>query len=571
MKGSKDEFRWRVRLIAFGFLLFSGVLIARLYSLQIVNAEAFRERADRQYTNPDQKIFDRGSIYFTTKDGEKFSAAALQTGYTLAINPGLITDEEGTYDKLNAIYPLDREIFMKKADKKEDPYEEIGKRITKEAGAELEALNLPGVRLFTERWRTYPGNTLASHALGFLGYDGDDFGGRYGLERQFEDILGRGTKNVYSNFFAEVFSNINKKITYSSGGEGDVVSTIEPNVQLLFERELEGVQEKYNAKLTGGIIINPQNGEIYAMGAVPNFDPNTFQTVDDAAVFTNPNVQNVYEMGSIIKPLTVAAGLDAGVIEPTSTYFDAGSLTLNGRTIYNYDKRARGEVSMQEVLNQSLNTGVSYIATKLGNKRFADYFFALGLDSYSGIDLPHEGRNLAQNLRTREDVNYATASFGQGIAVTPVSLVRALSALGNGGELITPHVVKRIEYTSGTTKTPTYTEKQRVFSAETSRKISSMLTTVVDKALLGGEVVIPGYSIAAKTGTAQIAKPGGGYYDDRYLHSFFGYFPAYDPKFLVFMYTLEPQGEDYASHTLSYPFHTIAQYLINYYEIPPDR
>lgn len=570
MKG-KDVFRYRIGIVALGFLLFTGILIARLYSLQVVNADVFREKADRQYSNPVQKVFNRGSIYFTSKDGELFSAAALQSGYTLAINPSLITDDEGTYSKIHAIYPMDKEIFMKKVSKKDDPYEELGKRLDKETGELIQALDIPGVRIFTERWRYYPGNSLAAHTLGFLGYSGDEFGGRYGLERYYEDVLSRGTRNVYANFFAEVFSNINKKITYSSGGEGDVVSTIEPNVQLYFERELKAVQEKYNSKLTAGIIINPMNGEIYAMGAVPSFDPNAFQTEKDPGVFTNPLVQNVYEMGSIVKPLTVAAGLDAGVIQKDSTYFDTGSITLNTKTIYNHDRRGRGEVGMQEVLNQSLNTGVAHIVSKMGNRRFADYFFKLGLDEYSGIDLPAEGRNLMQNLRQREDVEYATASFGQGIAVTPISLVRALSTMANGGDLITPHVVRKIQYISGGSRTPVPESSRRVFSPETSTEISKMLTEVVDTALLNGKVKLDQYSVAAKTGTAQIAKPGGGYFDDRYLHSFFGYFPSYDPKFLVFMYTVEPEGEQYASNTLTEPFHALTNYLINYYEIPPDR
>src|SRR3989344_8068376 len=156
--------------------------------------------------------------------------------------------------------------------------------------------------------------------------------------------------------------------------------------------------------------------------------------------------------------------------------------------------------------------------------------------------------------------------------MTPIATVRALAALGNGGKLVTPHVVTEIEYESGLTKTLSYPPDRQVLKAETSEEITRMLVEVTDTALLGGTLKLPNYSIAAKTGTAQIANPsGGGYYEDKFLHSFFGYFPAYEPQFLIFLYTVEPKGVPFASQTLARPFMDIAQFLINYYEIPPDR
>ena len=282
-------------------------------------------------------------------------------------------------------------------------------------------------------------------------------------------------------------------------------------------------------------------------------------------------MENVYELGSIIKPLTVAAGLDAGVITPQSTYYDAGSITLSDYTIRNFDGRGRGTVSMQEVLSQSLNTGVAHIASLLGKERFRKYFYGLKLGSETGIDLPSEGHGLVKNLESTRELEYATASFGQGIALTPIGAVRALSTLANGGTLVTPHLVKRIEYENGTALDVTYPEGERVFSEQTSEDITSMLVKVVDTALKHGKAKNEYYTVAAKTGTAQIADPTGGYYDDRYLHSFFGYFPAYDPQFLIFLYTVEPKGVQYASETLTDPFMELVQFLINYYAIPPDR
>jgi cell division protein FtsI (penicillin-binding protein 3)/stage V sporulation protein D (sporulation-specific penicillin-binding protein) len=227
---------------------------------------------------------------------------------------------------------------------------------------------------------------------------------------------------------------------------------------------------------------------------------------------------------------------------------------------------------MQEVLNQSLNTGVSFVVREMGKEQFRDYFLSMKLGSESGIDLPNETYGLVDNLNSPRDVEYATASFGQGIAMTPIATARALAVLGNGGHLITPHLAKSIQYADGSVKEMLYPEGTQVISQETSEEISRMLTAVVDEALLNGTVSLPNHSIAAKTGTAQIPDPvNGGYYEDKFLHSFFGYFPSYDPQFLVFMYTVEPKGVRYASETLTTPFMDITRFLINYYSIPPDR
>jgi stage V sporulation protein D (sporulation-specific penicillin-binding protein) len=561
----------RIRLLSAAFIFFAVLLLARLYTLQIVRQDAFLAKADRQYIQTSTNLFNRGAIYFRNADGSVISAATLKTGYILALNPSKLVDPVAAYDALSQIVNLDRESFLAKANKKTDPYEEVAKHLDEEMGLSIQALELPGVDIFEERWRYYPQGTLASQILGFVGFKGDELTGRYGVESYYNDILDRKNKDVYVNFFAEIFSNI------KSGGkgttEGDITLTIEPAVQAYLEKELKKVSDQFSPTLTGGIVIDPVTGEILGMGAYPSFNPNTYQTEKNQNVFINPLVQNVYEMGSIIKPLTIAAGLDKGVITPTSLYNDTGSLTLNNYTIYNFDKRARGPgTPIQEVLNQSLNTGVAYVALKMGHADFTQYIRNYGFGEKTGIDLPGEGKGLINNLNNNRDIEDATASFGQGIAITPIETVRALSSLANGGTLITPHIVKSIQYKTGVIKTTEPEVGKRVLSEQTSKDITSMLIKVVDKALLDGKIKMDRYSIAAKTGTAQMAREDGkGYYEDRYLHSFFGYFPATNPQYLVFLFTVYPKNVTYASHTMTYPFQNMAKFLLSYYQVPPDR
>jgi len=566
------KFRFRARLILSALVLFCLVLIVRLYFVQIIHGDDFSYKADRQYVRPSQSLFDRGSIFFTNRDGGEVPAATLKSGYIIAIDPSVLENPEEVYSSLSAIVPIDHDIFISRANKKTDPYEEITHQISEEDAKKIEALNIVGLKTYKERWRYYPGEGMAAQTLGFVAYDEDTLTGRYGLAQYYNDILERDDDNAYVNFFAEMFTSLRDTVSYSSEQGGNLITSIEPTTQAFLETEIAKIQEDWSSSQTGAVILDPKTGEIMAMGAVPSFNPNKFGEEKSLSIFSNPVIESVYEMGSIIKPLTLAAGLDAEVITARSTYNDKGFLVLNNSRIENYDGIGRGVVSMQEVLNQSLNTGAAYVALKLGNEKFSNYMLNYGLGKASGVDLPNDTPGLISNLYSTRDIEHATASYGQGIAMTPMVTTRALASLANGGYLVTPHVVKAIRSKVGITKKVEIKEPVRILKESTSEEITRMLIKVVDEALLDGTVKLEHYSIAAKTGTAQMANPaGGGYYKDRYLHSFFGYFPAYDPKFLVFIYTVNPRGVRYASQTLTTPFMNITKFLINYYEIPPDR
>ncbi len=571
--GKSNTYLSRLWFIYGGVFLFAILLIVNLFIVQVIDGKTYSDKADRQYVVSGVSTFDRGTIFFTEKDGNTPSSARLKSGFTVAINPKILKNGVEAFKSLSEIIEIDSDSFFIKASKKDDPYEEIARRVSEKDKEKIEALKISGVIVSKERWRFYPAGTTASHVLGFVGYRGNELAGRYGLERYYNDILSRDDNTLYVNFFAEIFTNIRESLLGDGvNREGDIFTSIEPSVQGMLEDGINGIKEKWNAGSVGGIILDPTDGKIYALASAPNFDPNVFNKVKDPSVFVNPIVEDVFEMGSIIKPLTMAAGIDAGVVTAKTEYDDKGYVVFDGSRVENYDGRGRGVVPMQQVLSQSLNTGAAFVMQKLGKERFRNYMLALGLGEETGIDLPGEVSGLVRNLQSSRDIEYVTASFGQGIAMTPIATARALSALGNGGKLVTPHIVTKIDYKRGLSREVSYSEGDRVFKPETSEEITRMLVEVVDKALLNGKVKLENYSVAAKTGTAQIARSGGGgYYDDRYLHSFFGYFPAYEPRFLVFLYVVNPKGVRYASQTLTYPFIDITKFLINYYDIPPDR
>ena len=564
----------RIRLISILVFLLAALFVGRLFLLQVVHGADFSSKADSRFIASETDTYNRGTIYFKEKDGTLISAATLKERYVVAINPMELLDPDAAFAALSSLATTSKAVFMQASLKTDDPYEEVGTTYSKEVSQNIRDLGIRGLDTYRVRERFYPAGSLAAHVLGFTGHtgdSGDEVVGRYGLEQFFDDELRRDNPDLYVNVFADIFTNLRDTISTVHEDSFDVITTIEPTVQAYLEDELAIARDEHGAKVTGGIIIDPTTGDLLALAANPTFDPNDFSSVDDASVYVNPLVEHVYEMGSVVKPLTLAAGLDAGVITPETTYNDKGVQEIDGYKVANYDGRARGIVDMQEVLSQSLNLGTVFVGEELGEELFREYFNRYRLGNETHISLPGEVSGLTENLSSTRLIERATASFGQGIAMSPLALTQAFTAFANEGAMVRPRVVSALRYSDGTIE-----EKEPIvmglpIDEETAETITRMLVTVVDEALLGGSVALPEYSIAAKTGTAQIADPEGGYYDDRYLHSFFGYVPAYEPRFLVFLFMNEPQDELYASHTLTYPFMNLAEFLLNYYEIPPDR
>lgn len=568
----KEEIGIRTHHLVFLIIFITVVYAGRLFQIQVLDRSMYRDMAKKQYVRPFYDSFDRGGIYL--RSGKTTTPLAeISTMYDISINPSQLSDtKKAKLREFMISSGYFDDSFDEKMSKKNDPYEVVIKNLSEEKAKTL-PLSEYKLSLVPRNIRIYTGEEIASKVGGFVGDDGHGVRGLYGVEKYYDEDLRRNDEGVQVNFFADLFSNIQEnQVKNDTRKRGDVYLTIEDKVERMLHEELLKARETWKSEIAGGIVMDPKTGEIVAMDVVPGYNANNFADVKDLSVFSNQTVSGVYEMGSIIKPITMASALDAGAVDLSTTYNDTGYRELDGFKVRNFDSKARGVTTMQTILDKSLNVGIVFLVEKMGVPTFQKYFKAFGLSETTGVDLPNEESGLSQNLDSSVFVDSATAGFGQGIALTPIQTVRALAALGNGGKLVTPHVLDKIVYEDGSVKkySPDLEDVQ-VISKETSREISKMLTHVVDTALKNGEYKMDKYSIGAKTGTAQIPKQGGGYYDDRYLHSFFGYFPASNPRYIVFLFHTYPKGAEYASATLTDPFFNIVKFLISYYQIPPDR
>lgn len=568
----------RARVLGGFFMLVALLLVVRLYLVQVVHGAEYKQEGTAQYIQTDPETTGRGNIYFTTKDGSLVSAAVTLSGFAIAVNPKQLSDPVGAYQKLDAIAPMDRSAFLASAEDTSTSFVQVVDHLSDAQAAAVQKLGIPGVIITPDTWREYPGGAIAAQVLGFVGYGATSTmrAGQYGLEKQYDDTLTKSSTGLFVNPFAEIFANMEDIVaTDPSALHGSIITSIEPNVQHELEDTLAGIMHDYTPNFAGGIIMDPKTGEIYAMAVNPSFDPNDYGNVSSAGVYQNIMVSGRYEMGSIMKPLTMAAGIDSGAVSTSTTYDDTGCITVSTAKVCNYDFRARGVIPMQFILNQSLNVGASWVATQTGYPTFTRYMKAYGLGTKTGIDLPNE---VTGNLKNLDDgqgpaVNFDTASFGQGITVSPIEMIRALSVLANDGALPNPHIVTAIRYDSGITRTIPITPGPQVLKPSTALTVTNMLRTVYDDFEMHGKIKMEHYTAAAKTGTAQIPDPATGGYipGEVYLHSFFSYFPATNPRFIVFLFAYKPVGQEYAADTLAMPFYKLAQYLINYYDVPPDR
>jgi len=531
------------------FTLMYGVLVFNLYSIQLKNGDFYTARAESQLAGTGTLEAPRGTIFFSDKEGA-FVPAAVEKEYTeIYAVPTEVADAEEIGRTVASILNLPAEETVTKLKKAGDQYELLVKKATPEQiGALAEADKIDGIYNRNYGNRFYPLGATAAQLIGFtaVNKENDTPIGLYGIERYFEDRL------------AGMMGKINGDYVEQPLKGSDVYLSIDRNIQSQAEETLTKLAKTFSA--SGGTVVveDPKTGRILAMANYPSFNPNNYSSYP-LSVFQNPAIESVYEPGSVFKIITMSAGIDSGKITPETTYYDSGEVKLNGRTIRNWNLKSYGRQTMTGVIEHSLNTGTVFAERQMGHDIFREYLERFKIDRPTGISLPGEveGSLGAMVGTSPQDVNFATASFGQGVSVTPIGLLAAAATIANGGIMMKPILE--------TNEQPQ--EVGRIISAEAAKKVTAMMVSAVDGAVVAK---IPGYTVAGKTGTAQVPDFKKGGYTEQYIHTFIGFSPAYDPKFIV-MIKLDKPSVVLAGQTVVPAFKELAQFIINYYNIAPDR
>lgn len=571
LKKSKSN-HWRVLSLSLILFLLGSLIAAKLFYLQVINRHFYRVLAQDQHQIYQQIIPQRGEIFIQDKYNKAYFPVAInrQQPMLYAVPRQLNSDPKDLAAKLAEILKIPSAAIQEHLMKKDDPFEPLKTKLTEEEAAAVEELNCPALGLLDQTQRYYPASSLASQVIGFLGYEGELKKGQYGIEGYYNNELA-GQIGIFEGEKDTVGRWINlapKKIIPSQDGP-DLVLSLDQNVQFMIEEKLDALARQWQPEEGVIIVIEPQTGAVRGLANWPSFDLNQYSRVDNLDIFLNRATQKLYEPGSVFKPIVVAAALEQGKITPETTYTDTGLAQIGGYTIRNADDKVYGVQNISQILEHSINTGVIFIERQLGDKLFLEYLRKFGFAEPTGIDLAGERSGNISNLLTGRPINFATAAFGQGIAVTPLQLISAISAIANKGRLMRPFLVEN-KIMSNEEQIPRQPEvRQEVISEKTAAGLTQMLVNSVERGF-AKKAQVPGYRLAGKTGTAQIPNSEGGYSETETLHSFVGFGPAENPQFAVLIMLVKPQGNPWASHTVTPAFREIAEYLLDYYEIPPN-
>lgn len=550
-------------------VLVAGGIAVRLFSLQIIRHGFYAALAEDQHDVLEKLTPRRGGIFIQEKGGVWHPLAVNRIFQKVFLVPKEVTDKNSVAENLSPLTGVPQEKILEKLADSNDPYEPLKSKLDDETADKIKKLNLKGVRLAPEEWRWYPQGGLASNVVGFVGVKDNEKIGQYGVEQYYQEILAGKSglldsqKDALGNWLLMGDYNLEPAQDGAS-----IYLTLDQNIQYAVEQRMKALVAKWQAAGACAMVMEPKTGAIRAMVSLPDFDPNEYQKTKKADFFMNSCVQKLYEPGSVFKPIVMAAGLDTGKISPETSYTDAGILQIGSYTIQNAQQKTYGLSTMTNVLERSINTGVIFVQRLIGGETFKKYIEAFGFDEPTGIDLAGETRGDLKNIRENREINFATAAFGQGVSVTPIEMALSIGAIANGGKLMRPFVVEKIVQPNGQEQITQPKLIRQVVAPQTAGKLTAMLVSTVRNGY--DKVKLPGYFVAGKTGTAQIAS-GRGYSVDDTNHSFEGYAPAYDPKFLIFLRLEKPRGIQFASESLAPVFSDLARYLFNYYEIPPEE
>ncbi|MFA5188921.1 MAG: penicillin-binding protein 2 [Patescibacteria group bacterium] len=572
------SFEIRIKFLVYLIFALGLIIIGKLFDFQVLKFDFYAALASDQH-DIYQKLFpDRGSIYLEDKElsaltnQESFYPLALNKDYNLVYaQPKYLTKSPQEAAKILApLLELKEEDLAAKLSKPDDVYEPLKHKVDDSLAETIKNLNLAGIKLSKETYRYYPEKNIGANVTGFVGFDqNNEKKGQYGIEGYFDKELAGAQGEIQSekDISGSLISVAEQKFVRAVDGS-DIVLTLDKTVQFEVCSQLDEHAKVIGADSGSAIVMNPKTGAIIAMCSYPDFDPNDYGKVEDASAYNNRAVYEAYEPGSIFKAITMAAGLDLGVITPDTTYIDEGFEKIDDFTIRNYDHLAHGKNTMSEVLQHSLNTGTIFVVRQMDRKDFKSYVEKFGFGEKTGIQLKSEAAGNIDSLNKKGEIFTATASFGQGITATSLQMVQAYSAIANGGKMVSPYIVQEIKKFDGTIIKTEQPAPKQVISSKTATLLTGMLVNVVEKGE-GTMAKVPGYYIAGKTGTAQIAE--GGAYSNRTNHSFIGFAPIKDPAFVMIIKFENPKKGTYAATTTAPLFSRLSKFILDYYHVVPDK
>lgn len=568
---TKKKINRRAVIVGVGITLLFFVLILRTFYIQTIDAPMLNEKANNIWKSSSVIEPKRGTIF--DRNGERLAHDA-QAYNVIAIlskdYPNHVNNPRDTANKLAPILGMEESKLYTLLTK--DAYQvELrpgGWKIDKDKADQIRELNLPGIILKEDTKRYYPNNYFASYTLGFLNYDNEAV---MGIERQYDEVLRGKPGELKVMKDRRGYQLPDGEEFYQPAEDGsNLVLTLDKTIQQYVESALDAAEAMYNPKSMVAIVANPKTGEILGMSNRPNFNPNKYWEIEE---YSNYAISYQFEPGSTFKIVTLAAAIEEGIFDPNKTY-QSGKIEVPGKVINDHnDGKGWGEITFLEGVQRSSNVAFVLLGNELGKDKLYYYIEEFGFGQKTGIDLPGESIGQLKDKSKAYPLDVASMSFGQGIAVTPIQQLMAVSAVANGGNLMEPYLVKEIRdpHTGEIIEQREPTVKHRVISEEAAKETRDVLEQVVEFGQQKGGY-IEGYHVAGKTGTAQKIGPDGKYLKDKNIASFIGFAPADDPELIVYVIVDEPDlNIPYYGSTVAVPiFKDIMLNSLRYLKVPID-
>jgi cell division protein FtsI/penicillin-binding protein 2 len=559
---------WRSALCMSVFFLAAIVIVGRLFYLQIIQHKYYSALALGQQVGFAEVQGGRGEIFSansreshgSVSSGELKSLAINKEHWLVSAVPKNIPNQAEMAKVLGQAIGQSPDSILTKFNRS-DSYVILKKDLTDAQVAAVKKIRSNGVSLENSPGVYYPQGSMAAQVLGF--YSGN-LEGQYGIEGYYDDVL-QGKKGVQEQ--KKGLDAIDLTPLSDLNGS-DIYLTIDSNIQFQAESLLQEAHKSIDIDSGQVVVMRPDSGRILALANYPSFDVNDYSSVSNIGIFQNSVIQKLFEPGSVFKPFTMAMALQEKKVTPESTFYDSGSVKIGPDTVSNFDHEKYGMQTMSGILEKSINTGAVYLSQLLSHDTFSNYLDRLGFNDKTGIGLQGEVASQNTYLKNGSDFGFATAAFGQGIEMTPIQLVRAFSVFPNGGKMSKPYIVDKIVH-GGEQEVTKPVISGEVISPQVANQVTTMMINVVDRGF-GNGAKIPGYYLAGKTGTAQVPLENAkGYYVDKTIQSFIGFGPALKPEFEILVKLDNPKVPKSALSAVPI-FKKLSQYIINYWQIPPD-